>query len=91
MAHGVRSKLGVGLALVLAGQVPTGAARAAIDAAQASRIALDRVPGTVEHVARGREIRWEVFVVDVLGNDGVKYEVVLDARDGGILWANPST
>jgi len=89
MGNGNRLVFGVGLALLFAAQFPTGSARAAIDAAEAGRCALKRVPGRIESVALDHEIRWEVFKVLVRGRDGVRYEVVLDARDGGILWAHP--
>jgi uncharacterized membrane protein YkoI len=57
------------------------AALAAIDFADAQRIALERVPGQVESI----ELERGVFEVEVRTKDGVEYEVEIDAEEGSIL------
>jgi len=62
--------LSLGLTFSILGQVAP--ALAEIDAATATKIALERVPGRIDEV-------------DILGSDGVKYEVTIDANDGKVI------
>ncbi len=75
--------LSLGLALSILGQVAP--AHAEIDVATAIKIALERVPGRVEEVERDHERGKPVFEVDILGDDGVEYEVTIDANDGSVI------
>jgi len=75
--------LSLGLTFSILGQVAP--ALAEIDAATATKIALERVPGRIDEVERDHERGKVVFEVDILGSDGVKYEVTIDANDGKVI------
>lgn len=52
---------------------------------RAAQIALERVKGLVESIERENERGKQVIEVEILTEDGVKYEVTLDAVDGTVL------